>query len=46
MWIGDALWLTVAVAVAWLAAVAETFNHVFIAIKWLGVGYLLVFTRN
>jgi threonine/homoserine/homoserine lactone efflux protein len=39
MWIGDALWLTV--AVAGLAAVAETFNHVFLAIKWLGVGYLL-----
>lgn len=39
MWIGDAVWLTV--AVLGLSAIAETFNHVFIAIKWLGVAYLL-----
>ncbi|MDR6816237.1 threonine/homoserine/homoserine lactone efflux protein [Neorhizobium sp. 2083] len=39
MWVGDAVWLTV--AVAGLSAIAETFNHVFIAIKWLGVVYLL-----
>ncbi|EUC00747.1 Lysine exporter protein (LYSE/YGGA) [Rhizobium sp. CF080] len=39
MWVGDAVWLTV--AVAGLSAIAETFNHVFVAIKWLGVAYLL-----
>ena len=39
MWIGEALWLTC--AVLGLAAIAETFHAAFVAIKWLGVGYLL-----
>lgn len=39
MWIGEAIWLTC--AVAGLAAVAETFHLAFVVIKWLGVCYLL-----
>jgi threonine/homoserine/homoserine lactone efflux protein len=39
MWIGEAIWLTC--AVAGLAAIAETFHWAFVAIKWLGVCYLL-----
>jgi threonine/homoserine/homoserine lactone efflux protein len=39
MWIGEALWLTC--AVAGLAVVARTFGMVFIALKLLGVAYLL-----
>lgn len=39
MWAGDAVWLTF--AVAGLSAIADTFHHVFVAIKWLGVAYLL-----
>lgn len=39
MWVGDAVWLTI--AVAGLSAIADTFQHVFLAIKWLGVAYLL-----
>jgi threonine/homoserine/homoserine lactone efflux protein len=39
MWIGEAIWLTC--AVAGLAAVAETFHFAFVAIKWVGVCYLL-----
>ncbi|MEM5344249.1 LysE family translocator [Paraburkholderia azotifigens] len=39
MWIGEALWLTC--AVAGLAVVAQTFALVFIALKFAGVGYLL-----
>jgi threonine/homoserine/homoserine lactone efflux protein len=39
MWIGEALWLTC--AVAGLAVVAHTFALVFIALKFLGVAYLL-----
>jgi threonine/homoserine/homoserine lactone efflux protein len=39
MWIGEAIWLTF--AVAGLAAIAETFHYAFVAIKWLGVCYLL-----
>lgn len=39
MWIGEGLWLTL--AVAGLAAIAETFHLAFLAIKWLGVLYLL-----
>lgn len=39
MWAGDAVWLTV--AVAGLSAIAETFYHAFLVIKWLGVLYLL-----
>lgn len=39
MWIGEAVWLSL--AVLGLAAIAETFHHVFVAIKWIGVAYLL-----
>ncbi|RVJ28265.1 LysE family translocator [Sinorhizobium medicae] len=39
MWIGEAVWLSF--AVAGLAAIAGTFHWVFVAIKWAGVAYLL-----
>lgn len=39
LWIGEAIWLSF--AVAGLAAIAENFHLLFLAIKWLGVGYLL-----
>jgi len=39
MWVGEAIWLSL--AVAGLAAVAESFQAVFTAIKWIGVAYLL-----
>jgi threonine/homoserine/homoserine lactone efflux protein len=39
MWIGEAAWLIA--AVIGLAAVAETFHWLFVAIKWCGVLYLL-----
>jgi threonine/homoserine/homoserine lactone efflux protein len=39
MWIGEAIWLTI--AVAGLAVVAQSFAILFIIIKFLGVGYLL-----
>jgi threonine/homoserine/homoserine lactone efflux protein len=39
MWIGEAIWLSF--AVAGLAAIAESFHEVFVAIKWIGVAYLL-----
>lgn len=39
MWIGEGIWLSC--AVLGLAAVAETFHGAFVAIKWLGVAYLL-----
>lgn len=39
MWIGEGLWLTM--AVFGLVVIAETFHHLFLAIKWLGIGYLL-----
>jgi threonine/homoserine/homoserine lactone efflux protein len=39
MWIGEALWLTC--AVAGLAVVARTFGMVFTVLKFLGVAYLL-----
>lgn len=38
MWLGEALWLTL--AVFGLVAVASAFHEVFIAIKWAGVAYL------
>lgn len=39
LWIGDAIWLSLAV---WgLAALAQTFHLVFIVIKYVGVAYLL-----
>lgn len=38
MWVGEAIWLSLAV---WgLAAVAQSFSAVFLAIKWAGVAYL------
>jgi threonine/homoserine/homoserine lactone efflux protein len=39
MWIGEAVWLTL--AVAGLAVVAQTFAVLFAVIKFVGVGYLL-----
>jgi threonine/homoserine/homoserine lactone efflux protein len=39
MWIGEALWLTC--AVAGLAVIARTFGIVFIVLKFAGVAYLL-----
>ena len=39
MWLGEALWLTC--AVTGLAVVAHTFAPVFIAVKLMGVAYLL-----
>ena len=38
MWLGEALWLTL--AVFGLAAVATAFHGVFVVIKWAGVAYL------
>jgi threonine/homoserine/homoserine lactone efflux protein len=39
MWLGEVFWLTL--AIAGLAALAETFHQVFAVIKYLGVAYLL-----
>lgn len=39
MWLGEALWLTL--AVAGLALLAQTFGAVFTALKYLGAAYLL-----
>ncbi|WP_282607730.1 LysE family translocator [Pelagibius sp. Alg239-R121] len=39
MWIGEAIWLTM--AVYGLATLAETLHWAFIALKYLGVAYLL-----
>ena len=39
MWIGEAIWL--GIAVAGLAALAESYYWVFQIIKWIGVAYLL-----
>lgn len=39
MWLGEVLWLTL--AIAGLAAAAELFHYGFLAIKYLGVAYLL-----
>src|SRR5690349_5040610 len=44
MWIGEAIWLTV--AVAGLAVVAQAFAMLFIAIKLAGVAYLLWLAWN
>ncbi|PSJ57185.1 LysE family translocator [Kumtagia ephedrae] len=38
MWIGEAIWLTL--AVFGLAFVAQTFHLAFVVVKWLGVAYL------
>src|SRR5262249_34110588 len=39
MWVGEAIWL--ALAVLGLSVIAETFHLLFTVIKYLGVGYLL-----
>ena len=39
MWLGEVLWLTA--AVAGLAVLAETFQHLFLALKIVGICYLL-----
>lgn len=39
MWIGEAIWL--ALAVWGLASLAETFHAAFVVLKWAGVGYLV-----
>ena len=39
MWVGETVWLSF--AVAGLSAIAESFHPVFVAIKWIGVAYLL-----
>lgn len=39
MWVGEAVWLSL--AVLGLAAIAETFHYLFVAIKWIGVAYLI-----
>lgn len=38
MWIGEAIWLSL--AVFGLAFVAQTFHYAFVAVKWAGVAYL------
>ncbi|RWM81977.1 MAG: LysE family translocator [Mesorhizobium sp.] len=38
MWIGEAIWLSL--AVFGLAVVAQTFHLAFVVLKWLGVAYL------
>ncbi|MBT5266040.1 MAG: LysE family translocator [Rhodospirillaceae bacterium] len=38
MWVGELIWLSL--AIAGLSALAETFHWVFVAVKYLGVGYL------
>lgn len=40
MWIGEAAWL--AAAVAGLSVVAERLHLVFLAVKWVGLAYLLL----
>lgn len=39
MWIGEAIWLSF--AVFGLAVVAQTFHYAFVAVKWIGVAYLV-----
>jgi threonine/homoserine/homoserine lactone efflux protein len=39
MWIGEAIWLSL--AVFGLAMVAQTFHLIFVAVKWVGVAYLV-----
>lgn len=39
MWIGEAIWLSL--AVFGLAFVAQTFHYAFVALKWAGVAYLV-----
>jgi threonine/homoserine/homoserine lactone efflux protein len=44
MWIGEALWLTL--AVYGLAALAESLHGAFLVVKYLGVAYLLYLARK
>jgi threonine/homoserine/homoserine lactone efflux protein len=44
MWLGEALWLTL--AVYGLAALAETLHGAFLVVKYLGVAYLLYLARK
>ena len=39
MWIGEAIWLSL--AIFGLAVVAQSFHLAFVVIKWAGVAYLL-----
>lgn len=39
MWIGEAIWLSL--AVFGLAVVAQSFHYLFVAVKWAGVAYLV-----
>lgn len=39
MWIGEAIWLSL--AVFGLAVVAQSFHYAFVAVKWAGVAYLV-----
>jgi threonine/homoserine/homoserine lactone efflux protein len=39
MWVGEVAWLTM--SMLGLVALAETFHYAFVALKWLGVAYLL-----
>ncbi|WP_274627014.1 LysE family translocator [Arvimicrobium flavum] len=39
MWIGEAIWLSL--AVFGLAYIAQTFHIVFVAVKWAGIAYLV-----
>jgi len=39
MWIGDLIWLTL--AIAGLATIAETFHWLFLIVKYCGVAYLI-----
>ena len=38
MWIGEGIWLSL--AVFGLAFVAQTFHFAFVVVKWVGVAYL------
>ncbi|GAA4477025.1 LysE family translocator [Gluconacetobacter asukensis] len=44
MWLGEAIWLTL--AVTGLSALAQSFATVFIALKYVGVAYLLYLAWN
>lgn len=39
MWIGEAIWLSL--AVFGLAVIAQTFHQAFVVLKWIGVAYLV-----
>jgi threonine/homoserine/homoserine lactone efflux protein len=44
MWIGEAVWL--ALAIFGLSVVAQTFHFAFVVIKWAGIAYLLWLARK